>query len=121
MFCRSCGAELADDAKFCTSCGASTAEEEIVAKEPASPTAAQRSFSAKAIAGFVLSLVGIIIAALPCGILGIIFSALALREIPVKQQRDNGLAIEGLIVSIVDLVFWLITIIINGAVIARFL
>lgn len=44
-------------------------------------------YSGKAIAGFVLGLVGLIVSALICGTLGIIFSALGMVETQKKEKR----------------------------------
>ncbi len=57
-----------------------------------------------AVAGFVLSLVGLLVAAVPCGVLAIIFGALGL-----KSSR-KGLATAALIIGIIDVVVGLILI-----------
>lgn len=68
----------------------------------ASPAKQQKTMtgdhSGLAIAGFVLSLVGLLLFPIPCGILAIIFGALSL-----KSSR-RGLAIAALIIGIVDVV-----------------
>ncbi len=116
MFCPKCGEPIADGAKFCEKCGApmEAAEENTATwgtetnentfyAQPAAPVVAK--FSGKAIAAFVLSLVGILYAGIICGTLGIVFSALALndfrKDIPLKGK---GLAIAGLVISIIDVV-----------------
>lgn len=58
-----------------------------------------------AIAGFVLALVGLLILPVIMGPLAIIFSSLALK----KGQR-KGLAIAGLVIGIVNVAWWLITV-----------
>ena len=119
MFCKSCGAELPKDSKFCSFCGA-TVEEQPTENSPAEtqqPTpetntvvnelqtsATGKKFSGKAIAGFVLSLVGLFIAGLPCGILGIIFCSNGLKESSSGEYRGKGLSIAGLVISIIDIV-----------------
>ena len=57
------------------------------------------------IASMVLGLVGIVIAALPCGILAIIFSVLG------KKKGGKGFATAGLILGIIDVVFGLIAVV----------
>jgi hypothetical protein len=61
-----------------------------------------------AVAGFVLSLVGLIILAIPMGILAIIFSSIGLNAALNKGKRGKGLAIAGLIIGIIDLLVGLI-------------
>lgn len=61
-----------------------------------------------ALAGFILGLVGLLTAcywklAVPCGILGLIFSILALVHIADNQERGKGFAIAGLVLSILAL------------------
>lgn len=58
--------------------------------------------------GFVLSLVGIIVAAIPCGIIGVIFSSLALKEVELPQYKGKGFVISGLVVSIIDIVLGIV-------------
>jgi len=126
MFCKSCGAKLYKNAKFCALCGDKVEEEledtnpeisadaPIPAKEtttiqtdlstPTQTTSTERKFSGKAITGFVLSLVAFIIAGIPCSVIGIIFSSLALSDIKRKNYSGKGLAIAGLVLSIIALV-----------------
>ena len=111
MFCKNCGTELIDEAKECQNCG--TAVEEIktnTASENNTPDAItqKKNFCGKAIAGFVLSLVGVLVLALPCGIIGLVFSALGMSDVKRKSLRGNGLAIAGLVISIVDIVFGIV-------------
>lgn len=61
----------------------------------------------QSIASMVLGLVGLLIFALPCGILAIIFSALG------RKKGGKGFAIAGLILGIFDTVFGLFNIIIS--------
>ena len=57
------------------------------------------------IASMVLGIVGLIIFALPCGILAVIFSILG------KKKGGKGFATAGLILGIIDVVFGLIAIV----------
>ena len=68
-----------------------------------------------AVAGFILSLVGLLLFGFILGILAVIFSATGLNKI--KQQpnvfKGKGLATAGLIIGIVDVIGWLIYIMIS--------
>lgn len=61
--------------------------------------------SGMSIASMVLGLVGLVIAALPCGILAIIFSVLG------RKKGGKGFATAGLVLGIIDAVFGLIAVI----------
>lgn len=52
------------------------------------------------VAGFVLSLVGVLVLPIVTGPLGVIFSCLGL-----KSKKKKGLAIAGLIIGIIDIVY----------------
>lgn len=115
MYCTRCGEPLEENAELCPVCKTpvikETATEEKVAaensatatpQEPA-PIPSKKKFSGKAIAGFVLSLVGLLVAAIPCGILGLVFSSISFKETE-SEKRGRGMAIAGLVISIVDIV-----------------
>ena len=63
------------------------------------------------IASMVLGIVGLIIFALPCGILAIIFSILG------KKNGGKGMATAGLVLGIIDVVFGLFAIITSVALV----
>ena len=117
MNCSFCGARLYKNAEYCAHCGSkvvtNTQVEEVVENivlektlttETKQTNQTQKKYSGKAITGFVLSLSGWFLAGIICGILGIIFSSIALSDIKRKNYNGKGLAIAGLIVSIVLLV-----------------
>ena len=112
MKCPYCNADLPNGAQGCTYCGNWFGQNQQSAPgmgqqygvPPIMPTTSQ--YCGKAIASFVLSLVGILIAGLIMGILGIVFGALALNEIKSRPYlQGKGLATAGLVISIIDCVF----------------
>ena len=68
----------------------------------------EKKRSGKAIAGFVLSIVGIFIAAFPCGVLGVVFSSMGLKDIFAGKYKAKGLAISGLVISVIDIAYGLL-------------
>jgi hypothetical protein len=56
------------------------------------------------IAGFIVGLVSLFVAGIPLGIAAIVFSAIALGEIPKKGQKGRGFAIAGWILGVIGLV-----------------
>lgn len=106
-YCTNCGKENEDQVKFCASCGKEfeeNAAEGAVVAAPAKPT----KKSGMAIAGFVLSLVGVLIIPMLFGILGCIFSGVGLAKTSKGALKGKGLAIAGLIISLVDIVYAII-------------
>ncbi len=67
-----------------------------------------------AIAGFVTGLVGLFVFGIVLGILGIVFSTIALKRIKrdPEVRKGRGLAIAGLVTGIVGLVGWTIILLI---------
>ena len=115
MFCRICGYQLPPDALVCPRCGTHVETSEFVAT-PMSQPAEPLKNSGKGITAFVLSLVGIFLGlsgatytfmgymiVIACGVLGLIFSILAKKEISAKKRKGKGLATAALIISIVVL------------------
>ncbi|MBE7076296.1 MAG: DUF4190 domain-containing protein [Clostridiales bacterium] len=117
MFCSYCGKKVADTDKFCKECGAEIKKTAEVVDPVAETENTQvesnevqtKKFSGKAIAGFVLSLAGIVFAGMICGIIGLILSSIALKNIKNNENlRGKGLAIAGLVISIIDIVIMII-------------
>lgn len=109
MYCKNCGKQIDDKAVICPHCGVATDEYALNA-QPAVQTTKTNGF---AIAGFVLSLIGISLGYYTFDLvplLGLIFSIIGL----VKSKTygsGKGLSIAGLVISIVMFVIWLILII----------
>ena len=102
-FCSKCGCEVQESNKFCTNCG-NDLSEATVKSEPQVSEPKQSNTNGLAIAGFVISLVSL----LCCGgtaWLGLIFSIIGLVESKKKNGAGKGLAIAGIIISIILLIF----------------
>lgn len=109
MYCKKCGTMLNEN-NVCPNCVTQGTDDETSKQEMLENNAppSVNKYSGKSIAGFVASLVGILVAALPCGIVGVTFSALGMKEIDTYSYKGKGLAISGLVISIVDIVLGLI-------------
>lgn len=95
-YCRSCGAELVDEAAICPKCG--------VAVES---TVEQRSQNKLGIAGFVLSLFWV-------QFLGFIFSLIGVI-VGKKKNHKISLAVAGLVISCIEILIIIIIYSIYGA------
>ena len=103
MFCKNCGQQVEDNVESCPNCGAKV-KEDTFAQNTQTYTnqnqpmqqPVQKGTNGFAIAGFILSFFG--------GLLGLIFSIIGLVKAK-KEGSPKGLAIAGLVISIVWLVF----------------
>lgn len=105
MTCQNCGAQNAPTAAFCSGCAANLRtgmpmQQQMPMHAPMPyPMGApmQSRFSGMAITGFVLSFF--------CGLLGLIFSSIALGQIKKSNGalRGGGLAIAGIVIASVGL------------------
>lgn len=126
MKCEYCGRTLTNKYKFCPECGAAVTEEktdsldkteeksveavvETVVKKNEDTPPVVKKMQGFTIAGFVLSLVSIVLQSTPdlvsfiCATLGLVFSAISLSKFNPKLNKGKGLAIAGLVISIVVL------------------
>ena len=58
-----------------------------------------------ALISFILSLVGLLVAGLPCGIAAVITGIIGIVKFNPETEKGKGLAIAGLIVGILDVIF----------------
>ena len=110
MFCYNCGKIIDEKDNYCRYCGVKTrkyeeTEQVVLVSENQLD---KKKFSGFSIAGFVLSLIGLLVAGIPCAILGVIFSSVALKELRTDEKRGKGLAIAGLVISIIAITFYII-------------
>ena len=135
MYCKNCGFKNADDAKFCVSCGERLEQKSINANKVENyfqsfenqnnDTAStnsdeqqrlkEKKMCGMAIAGFIVSIAGFFVAGLICGILGLIFSAMAMKKIKADSSLTGyGFAVAGLAISIIVIVIMFYSLIILG-------
>ena len=138
--CSSCGKGIADNTKFCPFCGApceqdvNTDTQENSGEGVYTSSAASAAYSAAAgtgqagaskgltIAGLVLGIVAIIFAFIPgigwlgwiCGIVGIVLSAISISA-SKKAGEKNGMAVAGLVLSILALAIGIILVMVACA------
>lgn len=68
----------------------------------------QKKFNICALLSFILSLVGLIVAALPCGIASVILGIVGLVTFKPETQKGRWMAITGLCIGAVDVLFALL-------------
>lgn len=98
MYCKNCGKEISDDAYVCPNCGVKVS----------GATTGERKMNVLAIVGFVLAFL--------VPIAGLICSIIARRQIRETEEGGAGLALAGLIISIVEMCIVVLYIIIAVAV-----
>lgn len=74
-----------------------------------------RKQNSMALTSFILALVGLIVAGLPCGIVAVITGIIGLVKFDSTKEKGKGFAIAGLIVGVIDVVVVIITTIIRVA------
>lgn len=128
MYCKYCGSRIEDDAKFCPSCGRFIKEEvqaEFVSEYGKTKTQSENStVDNYALIGFILGLCTYVVG-FTC-IPGLIFSILGKNSI-----KNRGMAIAGIVLSIIPIVICIIVLLIvlivfsvaaaNGALCVMFL
>ena len=62
----------------------------------------QKKFNICALLSFILSLVGLVVAALPCGIVSVILGIVGLVTFKTETQKGRWMAITGLCVGLLD-------------------
>ena len=104
MFCKNCGQEVSENAVICPYCGVATSN------MPAQDSYKLPRTNGFGIAGFAVGLVGMFggnfLYLIP-GILALVFSIVGMVQMK-KCTSCNGLAIAGLVISIISFIIWLI-------------
>ena len=95
-FCPNCGSEVGETFNACPNCGTNLGGA-MVTNQMQTPT----KTNAAAIIGLVFSIIGI-------GIIGLIVSIVGISQIKKTNEGGKGLAIAGIIISILKIVFFAI-------------
>lgn len=121
-FCPYCNAVIESGNTFCMSCGADLSASaqnhtQYAPKQPSTHSSAQPAnngkICGKGVASLVLSLVSLlfvftcasILVSSVCGILGIVFGALGMKQARAQNLSGRGLAIAGLVIGIIAISF----------------
>ena len=102
-FCTSCGTELVDNSKFCPNCGATTEEEKIVTTSE-EKTVTNNPTNGVGIAGFVVSLVSLILCCGSLSVISLILSIVGVVSAKNYNGNGKGLSISGIIISIIGII-----------------
>ncbi len=110
-FCEKCGYPVKHNESFCANCGAALPNINYNYN-----CNADTNYNTMAIAGFILSICSFfgVYLGIICAILGIIFSAIAKKQIRVRNEKGNSFATAGLVISIIMIVVWTVLLFITG-------
>ncbi|MBQ8615536.1 MAG: DUF4190 domain-containing protein [Clostridia bacterium] len=103
MYCKYCGTKLSDDnaIKFCPNCGSKLIEAEPAIQQPQQNVQPKQENPAQT-----LSILGLIFSFV-FSLVGLILSAIALKRYKEQTNQDGkGMAIAGLVVSIVTVAIY---------------
>lgn len=75
----------------------------------------QRKQNSMALASFIIALVGLIVAGLPCGIVAVILGIVGLVKFDATKEKGKGFAIAGLVVGVIDVIAVVLNIIIQAS------
>ena len=102
-FCTNCGAKLDSKQKFCPSCGKGVNGEEPKSAEKAAVinnVPEQKQTNGLAVAGFIVSLVSSLICCGAFNIVGLVLSIVGLVKAKDYGGSGKGMAIAGIIISV---------------------
>jgi len=125
MKCPNCGNEINNNETFCTSCGSrvdgtvqtptgvplSNQDNNTIQNNNQQPSVQQTESSQTnkmALAGFITSIVGFIVATIIIAPVATILSAIGLSQINKTGEKGKGLAIAGVIIGIVSIILVII-------------
>ena len=115
MFCKQCGKPIDEGQEFCEECkGAASANAQAQTAQVNQNTGVKKQNS-MALTSFIISLVGLLVAGLPCGIVAIITGIVGLVKFKPEAEKGKGFAIAGLVIGVIDAVLVIINIFIQAS------
>ena len=88
-------------------------EKEEMKNETETETIRSKKNNNNALLSFIFSLIGIIVAALPCGLVAIITGCIGISKFNSEEEKGKWMAITGIIIGAIDVIVVLINMIIN--------
>ena len=110
MFCKKCGKEVDDGAKFCPECGASLLEYTNI--ENKSNSESESHYNAMCLAGIIVSGISVFFNFYGLlGIAGLILSYIGYKAVKRSGEKGRELAIVGMVVGAVTAIIGLISLV----------
>ena len=113
-YCTNCGMQAEESNGFCPNCGKPLTTGESIPNVPVTGQTNQNSHekqmpvtNSTAIEALVAGAVGVFFLHLILGIVAVILAAVAMPQIQQKGQNGKGLATAGLILGIIDIVYFI--------------
>ena len=139
MFCPNCGTQNADGTAFCAGCGSNLSAQQAPVQQPVyqqpayqQPAYQQPVYRQPAsvpgkglgVTGMVLGIVALVLfcyayISIPCAIIGAALSGVSMKKAQEAGMK-NGLAVAGLVCSVVALAICVVYLILAAAAIAEF-
>ena len=124
MFCPNCGAQNADNAPFCANCGSRFEQQAPAAPvyNPApgyapvapgyTPAPVVNPGKGMGIGALVLGILSLVLwcfwyISIPCSLIGVILGGVGMKK-SKDAGMNNGMAVAGLVCSVVSLAFWVL-------------
>ena len=112
MFCSNCGHKLNEGEEFCPNCGQKKEDSPNLGSSKQSTVNGSGVVNSKAgttntmaILSLVFSVLGLLIAGLPLGIISVCFGATALNHLKsFPEEKGKGLAIAGIAIGAFDII-----------------
>ncbi len=107
-YCVNCGNMLSDDSQFCNNCGTDARNQSVntINNDQINVNNGESKTNGLAIASFVISLVGLLIFGLYCGLISLVMGIVALNHIAAfPNEKGKGLAIAGTVIGALDVFF----------------
>ena len=114
-FCKNCGSEIKEGSLYCEKCGSPVDSAPVVNQAlttyPSQPTyqGVPNKTNSLAIAGFIVSLVSLVCCT-PAAVISLILSIIGLNESKKCANEGKGLAIAGIVISAIALLFLILII-----------